>query len=132
MYAYFVALAFFHAVSFFVLTPNILFSLSANRVKAALYHSILFGIVAVIAHTFWYRWLLVDRPCMGMGMGMGFGPGMGMGPICRRCMNPGCKCVNECNCAKPGIASVETDAIASDASESLAVRTPYMFCARGK
>jgi len=61
---YYLALILAHALAFFLMCPGVLFTISAaTKVKTALYHSLVFGGIALVAHTLMFRAFFYNHKC---------------------------------------------------------------------
>jgi hypothetical protein len=62
--AYYLALIFAHALAFFLLCPGVLFTIaSGSKVSTALYHALIFGVIALVAHTLMFKAFFYNHNC---------------------------------------------------------------------
>lgn len=60
---YYLALIIAHALAFFLLTPGVLFTLPGSKMTAAVSHALLFGLIALFAHTMMFRAFFYNHTC---------------------------------------------------------------------
>lgn len=61
--AYYLILILAHAFAFFLMSPGVLFTIRGTKIETALYHSILFGLIALFAHTIIFRAFFYQSKC---------------------------------------------------------------------
>lgn len=62
--AYYLALILAHALAFFLLCPGVLFTIAAGtKVKTALAHALVFGLIALVAHTLMFKAFFYNHKC---------------------------------------------------------------------
>lgn len=61
--AYYIALIFAHALAFFLITPGVLFTLRGSKTRVAASHALIFGLIALLTHTFMFRAFFYNHRC---------------------------------------------------------------------
>ena len=60
---YYIALILAHALAFFLMTPGVLFTIPGTKMYSAVSHSILFGLIALVAHTLMFKAFFYNHKC---------------------------------------------------------------------
>lgn len=60
---YYLALILAHALAFFLITPGVLFTLPGSKMTVAVSHALVFGLIALFAHTMMFRVFFYNHKC---------------------------------------------------------------------